>query len=387
MTFKTIAISCLCAFAVVPALAQTRASLTTTHEPSGFVPAGYTLVWSDEFDKGTELNSADWTHEVQSSGWVNHELQNYVNHKTPSGALVTEVLDDHLTIRAMKENGKVYSGRVYAHVKTGWTYGYIEARIKLPKGKGTWPAFWMMPVHFTGWPNDGEIDIMEEVGYHPNYVSSSLHANAHVHSNGTQVTHEMYCAGAEDDYHIYSIEWTGQKITTFVDGKKQLEYANRGLGRDDWPYDAPFYVILNLAWGGDWGGAQGVDESALPVEMLIDYVRVYQNGSVNPEPGDNIKIGGVSFTKTATRIYDATVDFVQGQSYAVTGDDRPSTPDWYSDPTSLSVTLTVPLSLLPSVGSIRSLPTFILTFLRSFLSMPTGTGLPITRKQVRELSG
>ena len=91
-----------------------------------------------------------------------------------------------------------YSGRVYAKVRQGWTYGYIEGRIKLPKGKGTWPAFWMMPVNFRSWPADGEIDIMEEVGYHPNYVSSSLHANAHVHSNGTQVTHEMLCEGAED---------------------------------------------------------------------------------------------------------------------------------------------------------------------------------------------
>ena len=113
----------------------------------------------------------------------------------------------------------------------------------------------MMPVHFTGWPDSGEIDIMEEVGYHPNYVSSSLHANAHVHTNNTQVTKEMYCPGAEDDYHVYAIEWTQEKITTFVDG---------------------FYVILNLAWGGDWGGSQGVDESALPVTMSVDYVRVFQ---------------------------------------------------------------------------------------------------------------
>ena len=151
-------------------------------------PEGYQLVWHDEFNEGTELNPADWTHEVQGSGWVNHELQ---------------------------KEGKVYSGRVYAKVKEGWTYGYIEASIKLPKGKGTWPAFWMMPVNFRSWPADGEIDIMEEVGYHPDYVSSSLHANAHVHSNGTQVTHEMYCKGAEGEFHTYAIEWTAQNITTF----------------------------------------------------------------------------------------------------------------------------------------------------------------------------
>ena len=239
-------------------------------------PEGYTLVWQDEFDKGSELNGDDWTHEVQKSGWVNHELQNYVNHKTPEGNFVTEVRNGKLRITALKENGKVYSGRVYAKVKSGWTYGYIEASIKLPKGKGTWPAFWMMPVNFHSWPADGEIDIMEEVGYHPDYVSSSLHATDHVHSNGTQITHEMKCEGAEGEFHTYAILWTAKNITTYVDGKVQLTYDNRGLGRSDWPYDDPFYVIFNLAWGGDWGGAQGVDESDLPVTMEVDYVRVFQ---------------------------------------------------------------------------------------------------------------
>ena len=239
-------------------------------------PEGYHLVWHDEFDSGSELNADDWTHEVQRQGWVNNELQNYVNHRTPEGRLVTSISDGHLRITALKENGKVYSGRVYAKVKEGWTYGYIEASIKLPKGKGTWPAFWMMPVNFRSWPADGEIDIMEEVGANPNYVSSSLHANAHVHTNNTQVTHEMYLAGAEDDFHTYAIEWTAKNITTYVDGKQQLSYDNRGLGRDDWPYDDPFYVILNLAWGGDWGGYRGIDENALPVTMEVDYVRVFQ---------------------------------------------------------------------------------------------------------------
>ena len=245
-------------------------------KPAYNAPEGYTLVWQDEFETGSELNANDWTHEVKGKGWVNNELQEYVNHKTPEGALVTQVKNGTLRITALKENGKVYSGRVYAKVKQGWTYGYIEASIKLPKGKGTWPAFWMMPVNFRSWPADGEIDIMEEVGYHPDYVSSSLHANAHVHSNGTQVTHEMKCTGAEGEFHTYAILWTAKNITTYVDGKVQLSYDNRGLGRDDWPYDDPFYVIFNLAWGGDWGGAQGVDETALPATMEVDYIRVFQ---------------------------------------------------------------------------------------------------------------
>ena len=241
-----------------------------------YAPEGYELVWHDEFDDGTELNAADWTHEVQGAGWVNHELQNYVSHLTPGGHAVTEVKGGTLRINCLNEGGTVYSGRVYARQKVGWQYGYIEASIKLPRGRGTWPAFWMMPVQFTSWPDSGEIDIMEEVGADPNEVSSSLHANAHVHTNNTQVTHAMSCPGAEGEFHTYAIEWTSQNITTYVDGQVQLSYDNRGLGHDDWPYDAPFYVILNLAWGGDWGGYKGVDDSALPCTMEVDYVRVFQ---------------------------------------------------------------------------------------------------------------
>ena len=135
---------------------------------------------------------------------------------------MTEIKNGKLRINCFKENGKIYSGRVYAHVNQGWEYGYFEASIKLPKGKGTWPAFWMMPVNFRSWPADGEIDIMEEVGYHPDYVSSSLHANAHKHSNGTQDTHEMKCTDAEGEFHTYAILWTAKNITTYVDGKVQL---------------------------------------------------------------------------------------------------------------------------------------------------------------------
>lgn len=237
---------------------------------------GYELAWNDEFEEGTELNSQDWKHEVQKDHWVNNELQNYVNHKSPNGKLVTEIVDGKLQIHCFKENGKVYSGRVYGKRNTGWKYGYVEASIKLPKGKGTWPAFWMMPVNFTAWPADGEIDIMEEVGANPNYVSSSLHATGHVHSNNTQVTKEIKCDGAEGEFHTYGMEWTADYFQFYVDGKKTLYYKNPGTGKVDWPYDANFYVIFNLAWGGDWGGYKGIDESALPITMEVDWVRVWQ---------------------------------------------------------------------------------------------------------------
>lgn len=242
--------------------------------------AGYRLVWHDEFNEGTELDAAHWRHEVQKAGWVNNELQNYVN-GSANGKRVTELSDGKLRIHCFKgTDGKIYSGRVYAHESEGWKYGYIEARIMLPKGKGTWPAFWMMPCNVDwskeGWPKCGEIDIMEEVGVVPNEVSSSLHAEGHNHTNNTQVTHAMTIDKAEGEFHTYAIEWTEKNITTYVDGKVQLTYDNDGKGVRNWPYAKPYYVILNLAWGGSWGGMKGVDERALPISMVVDYVRVYQ---------------------------------------------------------------------------------------------------------------
>lgn len=240
-------------------------------------PEGYHLVWNDEFSEGTSLDNTKWTHEKQNSGWVNNELQNYVIEKSPSGKRVTEIKDGHLNINCFKENGKVYSARVYGNRNVGFTYGIFEARIKLPKGKGTWPAWWMMPVNYTGWPHCGEIDIMEEVGVDPNQVSSSIHCTAYNHPNNTQKTHSMDCPGAEGEFHVYTLEWTADYIQTYVDGKKQLYFPNDKKNNDDtWPFHVAFYPILNLAWGGDWGGYNGVDESALPVTMEVDYVRIFQ---------------------------------------------------------------------------------------------------------------
>ena len=245
-------------------------------------PEGYQLVWQDEFNEGTELNPADWTHEVQKDHWVNNELQNYVNHTTPKGSYVTEVMGGTLRIHCFKEDGKIYSGRVYARVKEGWTYGYIEASIKLPKGKGTWPAFWMMPVgndwSTNPWPMCGEIDIMEEVGCVPNEVSSSIHTQDYNHTKGTQKTHAMTISKAEGEFHTYALLWTADEITTYVDGKVQLSVKKSVIGssHNQWPFHYAFYPIFNLAWGGDWGGMNGVDESALPITMEVDYIRVFQ---------------------------------------------------------------------------------------------------------------
>ena len=244
-------------------------------------PEGYTLVWSDEFNAGP-VPSSDWTIENWAPGHVNNELQTYTS-KEVDGKRTLEVKDGFLYINCFKgQDGKVYSGRMNARPSTGWTYGYFEARINLPKGKGTWPAFWMMPSNVdwnkNPWPYCGEIDIMEEVGANPDFVSSSLHTGNFNHTLGTQKTHEMKCAGAEGSFHVYACEWTPDEIVTYVDGQVQLRAtkASMGADHDSWPFHYAFYPILNLAWGGDWGGYKGVDESALPVSMIVDYVRIFQ---------------------------------------------------------------------------------------------------------------
>ncbi len=242
-------------------------------------PEGYHLVWHDEFNQGTELG-ADWVHEVQNSGWVNDELQNYVNGSF-DGRRVTELVDGKLNINCFKaDNGKVYSGRVYAKPNEGWLYGYFEARIMLPSGKGTWPAWWMMPANNdyaqNPWPGCGEIDIMEEVGADPNMVSSTIHCNRY-NNGGTATEHaERHFPTAESDYHVYACEWTPEFIRFIFDGEVILTYRNANTGKDQWPFTVPFYPILNLAWGGAWGGYKGVDDSALPVTMKVDYVRIFQ---------------------------------------------------------------------------------------------------------------
>lgn len=211
---------------------------------------------------------------------MNNELQNYVN-GSYDGIPVTQVDNGILSITCFKSGTRINSGRIYAKVNEGWKYGIFEARIKLPKGKGTWPAFWMMPVNndfsTNPWPRCGEIDIMEEVGYNPNYTSSSIHCDSYNHVKGTQKTAERYTTGAQDDFHVYRLEWTENCIRTYVDGNLLLNFPNDGAGNvATWPFNKPFYLILNLAWGGDWGGAMGVDESALPATMQVDYVRVFQ---------------------------------------------------------------------------------------------------------------
>lgn len=235
------------------------------------IPDGYQLVWNDEFNSGTAPNSSAWWYETGNGGWGNHEKQNYVtgnNHPD-----ICYVKDGFLYICMQKVGSEVQSIRM--NTSQSWQYGWFEARLRLPKGRGTWPAFWMMPKNFTSWPADGEIDIMEHVGYDPGRVYTTIHCSAYNGAAGTQKGGSSMVATAQSDFHVYAVEWTPQYIRGLVDGREHYRYSETG-SRSTWPFDAPFYLKLNLAWGGDWGGAQGIDESALPATYQIDYVRVYQ---------------------------------------------------------------------------------------------------------------
>lgn len=245
------------------------------------MPPGYRLVWQEEFNesrlpdgKAPLLDTGKWWYENLAQGAVNNELQTYVGGFSGTDT-VASVYDGTLKIVARKQGNKIISARV--NTNESWTYGYFEARLKVPGGKGTWPAFWMMPKNFNKWPDDGEIDIMEYVGYDPNVVHSSIHCKAYYHSIGTQKTATKRIANAETEFHVYATEWTSDYIKGFVDGVEYFHFPNDKKGnKDTWPFDAPFYLKLNLAWGGDWGGSQGVDETKLPATYEIDYVRVFQ---------------------------------------------------------------------------------------------------------------
>jgi len=135
----------------------------------------------------------------------------------------------------------------------------------------------MMPKNYTAWPDDGEIDIMEEVGYDPNVILSTVHCKAYNHSIGTQKSGTIKVPTAQTEFHVYAVEWTEDFIKGYVDGKCYFTFDNDKKGnKNTWPFNTAFYLKLNLAWGGDWGGAQGIDESALPATYEIDYVRVFQ---------------------------------------------------------------------------------------------------------------
>ncbi len=237
------------------------------------------LVWSDEFDVDGLLDPQKWAYDVGGYGWGNHEAQFYAEAR-PENAVVR---DGKLFITAVREayEGMDYtSARITTQGKAGWRYGRFEIRAKLPDARGTWPAIWMIPADWDfsqgGWPDVGEIDIMEHVGWDPGKIHASAHSRDYQWQKGTQKTDSLMVPDATKAFHTYALEWSAKVLRASVDGKVYFEYENEGLGPDKWPYDKPFALIMNIAVGGAWGGIKGIDAASFPQTMEVDYVRVYQ---------------------------------------------------------------------------------------------------------------
>ncbi len=244
------------------------------------------LVWADEFESET-INESKWNKLRWRPGWVNNEQQAYTDRD------INLYLDDgNLVIQGLIEpgyygtdytgttyNSDYTSGRMNTDDKVSWTYGRFDIRAKLPKGKGSWPAIWMLGENIStvGWPNCGEIDIMEHVGFDDGRIHASIHTEDYNHMNNTQKSGSTFIETATDSFHIYSLEWSPTYLRYLIDNESYFFVYNGSNGDvAKWPFDEPQYIILNLAIGGDWGAIQGIDPSAFPMKMLVDYVRVYK---------------------------------------------------------------------------------------------------------------
>ncbi len=226
------------------------------------------LVWADEFNYKGLPDTARWGYDKGDGcpdvcGWGNNELQYYTWNRKENAHV----------------SGKNYtSARLVSKNKGDWKYGRIEVKAKLPKGKGIWPAIWMLPTNweYGGWPHSGEIDIMENVGYMPDSVFGSVHTGAFNHLQGTQKTKGVLRKDLSSSFHVYAIEWTENAIHFFVDNEEYLVFKNTGVNAEEWPFDKSFHLLLNIAVGGNWGGKFGINDNIFPQKMMVDYVRVYQ---------------------------------------------------------------------------------------------------------------
>lgn len=270
----------LLALAQAPAPAAAPAKLAP--------PPGYSLVWSDEFSSPGLPDEAKWNYDTDFNkrGWHNQEKQYYSarrreNSRVEGGRLIVEARADGKKIKRLSDYGgqKYSSARLVTRGKARWTYGFFETRAKLPCGRGTWPAIWTLAERSPmKWPDDGEIDIMEHVGHEPGVVHQSVHTAAFNHVKGTHKTATRPVPDACGAFHNYQLHWTPDRIVMGIDGVTLMTFE-RGKDRAEWPFDGPQYLILNVAVGGMWGGAKGIDERALPQRMEVDYVRVWQTGA------------------------------------------------------------------------------------------------------------
>ncbi|MDY3195452.1 MAG: family 16 glycosylhydrolase [Paracholeplasma sp.] len=267
---------------------------------------GWVCTWADEFE-GDTLDLEKWNYEIDGGGGGNNELQYYTNKNT-------SVANSILTITAKKEEymGRSYtSSRITTKYKGDFTYGRFIIRAKNPVGRGTWPAVWMMPTmnSYGIWPKSGEIDIMEYVGYDPTRVHGTIHTERFNHGLGTQLGGSVTLPTANQEFHDYEIIWKPGTITWFVDGDQYYEvnytpqFTSDSKYNEAFPFDKPFFLILNLAIGGNWGGVQGVDDSIFPAAFEIDFVRVYQLDYASVDKKVPEKVANINKAEVANTIH------------------------------------------------------------------------------------
>lgn len=255
-------------------------------------PAGYELVFQDEFSSGDMLDESKWDYatERNAQGWYNSEKQYYArarskNSRIENGRLIIEAHKETLDKNEFPDwSGQEYSSaRIVTRGRASWKYGFFEIKAKLPCGRGTWPAIWTLPEDpDVVWPNGGEIDIMEHVGFDPGVVHQTIHTKAYNHIKNTEKTSKFSVPDACDAMHRYQLLWTPDFILFGMDDAPKYLYKNETKGKTNnkakarWPFDDEHHLLLNIAVGGIWGGQKGISADAFPAKMEIDYVRIYQ---------------------------------------------------------------------------------------------------------------
>lgn len=263
---------CLFAFILMVTMTITTAQGNGRYEEKG----KWKLVWEDNFGYNGLPNSEIWSYE---EGYIrNNEAQYYTKERKENA----RVENDNLVIEARKDNwegNEITSASIHTYGKKSILYGRVEVRAKLPTGRGTWPAIWMLGNSIrsgTRWPDCGEIDIMENVGYDPDVVHGNIHTKAYNHVLGTNKGNKLTLEEPYNKYYTYAVEWYPDRIEFYIDDERYFVFENENNGAAAWPFDQPHYLILNLAIGGGWGGQKGIDDSIFPQKYYIDYVKVYE---------------------------------------------------------------------------------------------------------------
>ena len=300
----------------------------------------WTLVWSDEFDGNGLPDASKWSYDEGGGGWGNGELQYYTTSRAENASVANGVLS--ITARKETYQSNAYtSARLVTRGKGDWLYGKVEVKAKLPRGRGMWPAIWMLPTdwEYGDWPASGEFDIMENVGYDSTCINSNIHTKAYNHTIGTNKGDKVYLADPWDTWHVYKIEWYADSVSYWVDDTHIFSFANENTGYTTWPFDKRFHLILNIAVGGSWGGANGVDDSRFPQTMQVDYVRVYQTegGSVvdpiAPPEGElvwngDFSQGGIKWQPVGSYEGASASGSLDGETYHVSVT-TPGTQNWH----------------------------------------------------------